>query len=310
MRNLGKYLLRRFAFMIITLWVIITISFFFMKLLPGTPFDDERIPEAVLENMMAQYGLDKSIPEQYVLYLTNVVQGDFGVSYRIKNRDVTTIIAEKFAPSAIIGIHALIISVPLGIILGMIAALRRGTAIDYAAVGFAVIGFAIPSFVVAVALQYLIAGNGLLPSALWGTYKHVILPSIALALSMFAYYARMMRSEMLEVLGQDYIKTAKSKGLSRPVIIFKHAFRNSLIPIITSLPVVILFTISGSLVIEQIYSIPGLGTELVKSVLSRDYTVSMGLTLFYAVMYIVALFIVDILYSVVDPRIRVAGGSE
>ncbi|NBI28752.1 ABC transporter permease [Chengkuizengella sp. YPA3-1-1] len=307
---MGKYLLRRFAFMIITLWVIITISFFFMKLLPGTPFDDERIPEAVLENMMAQYGLDKSIPEQYVLYLTNVVQGDFGVSYRIKNRDVTTIIAEKFAPSAIIGIHALIISVPLGIILGMIAALRRGTAIDYAAVGFAVIGFAIPSFVVAVALQYLIAGNGLLPSALWGTYKHVILPSIALALSMFAYYARMMRSEMLEVLGQDYIKTAKSKGLSRPVIIFKHAFRNSLIPIITSLPVVILFTISGSLVIEQIYSIPGLGTELVKSVLSRDYTVSMGLTLFYAVMYIVALFIVDILYSVVDPRIRVAGGSE
>ncbi|WP_240903847.1 ABC transporter permease [Chengkuizengella sediminis] len=310
MRKLGKYLLRRFAFMIITLWVIITISFFFMKLLPGTPFDDERIPEAVLENMMAQYGLDKSIPEQYVLYLSNVVQGDFGVSYRIKNREVTTIIAEKFAPSAIIGIHALIISVPLGIILGMIAALRRGTAIDYAAVGFAVIGFAIPSFVVAVALQYLIAGNGLLPSALWGTYEHVILPSIALALSMFAYYARMMRSEMLEVLGQDYIKTAKSKGLSSTAIIFKHAFRNSLIPIITSLPVVILFTISGSLVIEQIYSIPGLGTELVKSVLSRDYTVSMGLTLFYAVMYIVALFIVDLLYSVVDPRIRVAGGSE
>ncbi|NDI36189.1 ABC transporter permease [Chengkuizengella sediminis] len=307
---MGKYLLRRFAFMIITLWVIITISFFFMKLLPGTPFDDERIPEAVLENMMAQYGLDKSIPEQYVLYLSNVVQGDFGVSYRIKNREVTTIIAEKFAPSAIIGIHALIISVPLGIILGMIAALRRGTAIDYAAVGFAVIGFAIPSFVVAVALQYLIAGNGLLPSALWGTYEHVILPSIALALSMFAYYARMMRSEMLEVLGQDYIKTAKSKGLSSTAIIFKHAFRNSLIPIITSLPVVILFTISGSLVIEQIYSIPGLGTELVKSVLSRDYTVSMGLTLFYAVMYIVALFIVDLLYSVVDPRIRVAGGSE
>ncbi|MGM7680667.1 ABC transporter permease [Cytobacillus sp. Hm23] len=306
-----KFFLRRLFFMILTLWVICTLSFFFMKAIPGTPFEEEKIPPAVLENMKAKYGLDKPIPEQYAIYLSNVVQLDFGVSYRIKNREVTTIIAEKIGPSAAIGLQAVAISIPFGILLGIIAAIRRNSLIDYLAVGIAVFGFAIPSFVAAVLLQYVIAGKlELLPIAQFESYKHTILPSLAIALGGFAYYTRMMRSELLEVLGQDYIKTAKSKGLSQPLVLIRHGIRNAMIPLITSLPVVIIFSMTGSLVVEEIFAIPGIGKELVTSVITRDYTVTMGLTLFYAILYIISLFIVDLLYSIVDPRIRVIGGTE
>ncbi|MDX8366360.1 ABC transporter permease [Cytobacillus sp. IB215665] len=305
-----KFFLRRLCFMILTLWVICTLSFFFMKAIPGTPFEEEKIPPAVLENMKAKYGLDKPVPEQYAIYLSNVVQLDFGVSYRIKNREVTTIIAEKIGPSAAIGLQAVAISIPFGILLGIIAAIRRNTLIDYLAVGIAVFGFAIPSFVAAVLLQYVIAGKlELLPIAQFESYKHTILPSLAIALGGFAYYTRMMRSELLEVLGQDYIKTAKSKGLSQPLVLMRHGIRNAMIPLITSLPVVIIFSMTGSLVVEEIFAIPGIGKELVTSVITRDYTVTMGLTLFYAILYIISLFIVDLLYSIVDPRIRVIGGD-
>ncbi|MDX8361671.1 MULTISPECIES: ABC transporter permease [Bacillaceae] len=306
-----KFFLRRLCFMILTLWVICTLSFFFMKAIPGTPFEEDKIPPAVLENMKAKYGLDKPIPEQYAIYLSNVVQLDFGVSYRIKNREVTTIIAEKIGPSAAIGLQAVALSIPFGILLGIIAAIWRNTLIDYLAVGIAVFGFAIPSFVAAVLLQYVVAGKlELLPIAQFESYKHTILPSLAIALGGFAYYTRMMRSELLEVLGQDYIKTAKSKGLSQPLVLMRHGLRNAMIPLITSLPVVIIFSMTGSLVVEEIFAIPGIGKELVTSVITRDYTVTMGLTLFYAILYIISLFIVDLLYSIVDPRIRIIGGTE
>ncbi|MDP5275543.1 ABC transporter permease [Chengkuizengella axinellae] len=316
---MGKYLLHRFIFMLVTIWVVITLTFFLMKLMPGSPFNEDKLPESVREVMLEKYGLDKSIPEQYFQYLTNAIQGDFGTSYITKGREVTTIIFERIGPSATLGLQAAAISIPFGVLLGMAAALRRGKMLDYMSVGFAVIGFAIPNFVVAVLLQYIFGGNhalfGLLdkpplPVALWGEFKHTILPTLSLAFGGFAYYTRMMRSEMLEVLGQDYIKTAKSKGLSKRVVLFRHCLRNALIPIATSLPVFILFALTGSLVIETIFGIPGIGNELVDSVRDRDYSVTMGLTLFYSMLYIVALFLVDILYSLIDPRIRVLGGSD
>lgn len=309
--RLLNYILRRFVMMIITLWVITTLTFFLMKLLPGTPFNDDKLNPDIRRNLEIKYGLDKPIPEQYIVYLGNVVRGDLGISFRSKNRTVNDILVQKLKPSAIIGGQAMLIGIPLGILLGIFAALRRNTPLDYVSVILAVAGAAIPPFVAAALLQYYVGVKlGWLPVARWGTFEHTILPTIAIALGTFAYYTRMMRSELLEIIGQDYIKTAKAKGISYPVIVIRHALRNAMIPLITILPVAILFGLTGSLTIEQIFNVPGLGTELVRSVTTNDYTVTMGLTLFYGALYIVALFIVDIAYGLVDPRIRMTGGAR
>ncbi len=309
--RLLNYFLRRFVIMLLTLWVITTLTFFLMKLLPGTPFNDDKLNPDIRRNLEIKYGLDKPIPEQYIVYLGNVVRGDLGISFRSKNRTVNDIIAQKLKPSAIIGGQAMLIGIPMGILLGILAALRRNTPLDYVSVILAVAGAAIPPFVAAALLQYYVGVKlGWLPVARWGTFEHTILPTIAIALGTFAYYTRMMRSEMLEIIGQDYIKTAKAKGVSYPVIVIKHALRNAMIPLVTILPVAILFGLTGSLTIEQIFNVPGLGTELVRSVTTNDYTVTMGLTLFYGALYIVALFLVDIAYGLVDPRIRLTGGAS
>lgn len=306
-----NYFLRRFVIMLLTLWVITTLTFFLMKLLPGSPFNDDKLNPDIRRNLEIKYGLDKPIPEQYIVYLGNVVRGDLGISFRSKNRTVNDILVQKLKPSAIIGGQAMLIGIPMGILLGILAALRRNTPLDYVSVILAVAGAAIPPFVAAALLQYYVGVKlGWLPVARWGTFEHTILPTIAIALGTFAYYTRMMRSEMLEIIGQDYIKTAKAKGVSYPVIVIRHALRNAMIPLITILPVAILFGLTGSLTIEQIFNVPGLGTELVRSVTTNDYTVTMGLTLFYGALYIVALFIVDITYGLVDPRIRMTGGAS
>lgn len=297
--------------MILTLWVIATITFFLMKMLPGNPFNDDKIPPDIIHNLKVKYGLDKPVPEQYVNYLNNLAHGDLGISFRSKNRTVNDIIIQKVQPSAVIGGQAMLVGIPLGILLGIIAALRRNTPADYVSVIVAVAGSAVPPFVIAALLQYYVGVKlDWLPVARWGTFAHTIMPSLAIAFGTFAYYTRIMRSELLEVMGQDYIRTARSKGLGFTAVVYRHGLRNAMIPLITILPVAILFGLTGTLTIEQIFNIPGLGTELVRSVSTNDYTVTMGLTLFYGALYIVALFLVDICYGLVDPRIRLTGGAS
>jgi len=306
-----RYALRRFGYMLITLWVIITLTFFMMHLLPGDPFSDiEKMSPEVRAKLLAKYDLDKPLPQQYLAYLSNIVQGDLGSSYKTSNREVNEIIGTNFPVSARVGAQAIGAGLVVGLLLGIIAALRQNTWIDYLAIFIAIVGVSIPNFVAATLLSYFIGVKMQflgLPPAGWGTTAHTILPSFALSLGMMALFARMMRASMLDVIGQDYMRTAKAKGLNDFQIVVKHAIRNAILPVITILGPMIVAIITGTIVIEQIFNLPGLGQYFVRSIYQNDYAVTMGLTIFYSSLLIVALFVVDILYGVVDPRIRVGG---
>ncbi|QGH35627.1 ABC transporter permease subunit [Gracilibacillus salitolerans] len=308
-----KYIFQRIIYMVITLFIIATATFFLMKLLPGSPFNDlgGKMTEAQEQLLMEKYGLDEPVPVQYAKYMAGMVQGDLGVSFQYDNRSVTDIILSRLGPSAHLGAQALIIGSLLGIILGMTAAIRHNTWWDYTSNVLAVIGISIPSFVFAGLLQYYLAVQWrLFPVSFWEGPIYTVLPTIALMIFPMAICARFMRSEMLEVLGSDYIELARAKGVSNNTIMFKHALRNALIPVITVLGPMTVSLMTGTLVIEQIFAVPGIGEQFVRSINTNDYPVIMGTTMLFSVMFIVVILIVDLLYGLIDPRIRITGGKD
>lgn len=301
-----KYLFKRLIMSIITLWAIVTITFVLMHSVPGNPFAKEgKMPAAVYQNLQRKYGLDKPKSEQYVIYIKNLLKGDFGDSMKSRVETVNDMIKRGFPVSAYLGVEALIIALVFGPALGALAALYQNKVPDYLSMIVAIIGISVPSFIMGTVLIQFVARNvDWIPIGGWGEFRHTVLPAIALALMPLAYTARLMRSSMLEVLGQDYIKTAKSKGISKAMVILKHAVRNAILPIVSVLGTLVSNLLVGSFVIEKIFGIPGLGSFFVKSIVSRDYTLIMGTTIFYSIILIIMLLLVDIAYVIVDPRIR------
>lgn len=309
---MAKYIGKRVIYMFVSLFIIATFTFMLMKMLPGSPLASAaKLTIEQREVVYEKYGLNDPVPVQYVRYMGNLVKGDFGVSFQYESVEVRTLIMEKLKYSALLGAQALIFGTLLGIVLGVIAALKQNSIWDYGSTIIAIIGISIPSFVFAVLLQYVFAvWLEILPVGLWESWKSSILPSIALAMGPIAISARFIRTEMIEVLSSDYILLARAKGANWFEIAFKHAFRNALIPLVTMLGPVAAGLLTGSLVVEQIFAIPGIGEQFVTSINLNDYSVIMGTTMFFAVFLIVIILIVDILYGIIDPRIRLSGGSK
>jgi ABC-type dipeptide/oligopeptide/nickel transport system permease component len=277
-----------------------------MHSIPGNPFRKEgKMPAVVYENLLKKYGLDKPKSEQYVIYLKNLLKGDFGDSMKSRVETVNDMIRRGFPVSAYLGLEALLIALIFGPALGAFAALYQNKFPDYISMIIAIIGISVPSFIMGTILIQFVAKNiSWLPIGGWGEFKHTLLPALALSLMPLAYIARLMRSSMLEILNQDYIKTAKSKGLSKSIVILKHAVRNAILPIVSVLGTLISNLLVGSFVIEKIFGIPGLGKFFVQSINNRDYTLIMGTTIFYAIILIILLLFVDIAYMFIDPRIK------
>lgn len=301
-----KYTIKRIAYALITIWIIITITFFLMYLVPGGPFLSEKAPSPeILKAMQIKYGLDKPLIVQYKNYLVNVAQGDLGYSIKRKGQLITQIIGEKFPVSAKLGGFAIITAILFGIPLGSVAALKRGKWLDKTIMVVSTAGVSIPAFVVATALMvYLGVYLKILPTYGLKTPLHYIMPVFSLALYPMAYISRLMRSSLLDVIGQDYIRTAKAKGVSSFFVLFKHALRNALIPVITYIGPLTAGILTGSFVIEKIFTIPGLGREFITSITGRDYPVIMGVTIFFASLIVLMNLMVDLLYVAVDPRIK------
>ncbi|NQT57838.1 MAG: ABC transporter permease [Bacteroidetes bacterium] len=304
---MGKYIAKRFISMLITLLVIVTITFFLMHAVPGDPFSLPReTPPEVRANLEAKYGLDKPLFQQYVIYLGNLVKGDFGISMKYKGQSVIGKVADGMPESFIIGFGGVIIGGIVGMILGIFAALKRGRGFDYFIILLAIIGVSVPNFVFGSLLQFIFGVKArILPVAGWGSMKFIILPIAAATMQNVAFYARMLRTSMLDVLNQDYISTAVSKGLSRGEVIRKHVLRNSILPLVTSLGPMLAGVLMGNFVIEKIFNIPGIGQAFIIAIQNTDYTMIMGLTVIFSTITVMLYFIVDILYGVVDPRIKV-----
>ena len=298
--------------MVLTLWLIATITFFLMQFLPGTPYTNaEKLSPEQIALLNEQAGLDKPIITQYWLYLTNLLKGDFGFSFQFKNQPVANLLSGRIGPSLQLGLQAIIFGTFFGIILGTISAMKQNTWIDTTSTLVAILGRSIPNFVFAVLLQYIFAIKlGILPIAKWETFASTILPTVALAMSPLADSARFIRTEMVEVLHSDYVELARAKGLSRWEIAFKHGLRNSLIPLLTLLGPLAVGLMKGSLVVENIFAIPGIGEQFVKSIMTNDYPTIMAVTILYSAMLVFVILVVDILYGIVDPRIRVSEGSR
>ncbi len=301
-----KYVIKRLLIAILTLWIILTATFVLMKSIPGDPFANEKmiLPE-IRANMEAKYGLDKPLIEQYVIYMNNLLHGDFGVSFKYKNRSVNSIIETGFPVSCALGLSACFIGLVLGVVFGILAAIKRGKWPDYLVIFISILGVSVPAFVFASLFQYFFAAKlKWFPVSGWGTLATMVLPALALGFRMVAYIARMMRTSMLDVLSQDYIKTAKAKGLTQLEIISKHTIRNAIMPIVTVSGSMIASTMVGSFIVENIFNVPGMGKYLVNAVKDSDYTMIMGMTAFYAIIMILMMFLVDIVYMLVDPRVK------
>ncbi|MFB4170101.1 oligopeptide ABC transporter permease [Virgibacillus sp. JSM 102003] len=307
-----RYILKRVFYMAITLFIIATVSFFLMKMLPGSPLSVEnKLSEAQQAVVLEKYGLNDPIPVQYVKYIAGLVQGDLGISFQFDNTPVTDIIMDRIGPSMVLGAQALVFGTILGILFGLVAAISHNGILDYGSTIIAVLGTSIPSFIFAGLLQwYLAVKFEWFPVALWGTYEHTILPTIALLIFPMAIAARFTRTEMLEVLGSDFITTARAKGVTEFGIIFKHGLRNALIPLVTVVGPMAVGLMTGTLVIEQIFAVPGIGEQFVTSVMVVDYPTIMGLTLFFAFLFVAIILIIDLLYVLIDPRIRLTGGES
>ena len=305
-----KYTIKRVLTFIFTLLAILLILFILMQLMPGSPFNDEKLNEDMRAALYAKYGLDKPIIVQFFNYVKNMLQGDFGVSYKIsKNTPISQLIQTRLPISIGIGGMAVALGAIAGLLLGLLAALKHNTIWDTLATIISVIGVSVPSYVFALALSYNF-GFKLQWFPMLFSQKDImgssVLPSISLSMFTMASIARFTRSEMLEVLGSDYMLLAESKGLSGPALIFRHALRNALIPIVTVLAPLIVDLMTGSLVVEKIFAIPGVGSLLVNAIQSNDYTVVISLSFIYSAMYIAIMLVVDLLYGVIDPRIRLA----
>lgn len=303
---MGKYVIKRVLLAVVTLWLVATITFTLMNLVPGGPFLSEKTPsEATLKALNEKYGLDKPLIVQYKNYMQKALRGDFGPSLKQRGRMVKQIISTGFKVSARVGGLSVLLAVLIGVPLGSIAALNRGKWIDNIIIVFTTSGIAVPSFVVSTILMLIFSVKlGWLPTYGLSSPLHYIMPVSALALYPTSYIARLMRSSMLEVLGQDYMRTAKAKGLSQFVMLFKHALRNAILPIVTYLGPLVAYTLTGSFVVEKIFTIPGLGSNFISSIINRDYTLIMGTTIFLAFLLITMNLVVDIAYKIIDPRIK------
>ena len=301
-----KYIAKRIGLAIVTIWAVATLTFFLMNMVPGGPFLSEKAisPQATAA-LEAKYGLDKPLFQQYLTYIGGAVHGDFGDSLKQRGRTVTDIILMKFPVSARVGGLSVLVALTLGVPLGCIAALKRGKFLDSLISVVATCGIAVPSFVICTVLLYIFGVNlKVLPTIGLTSWKNYIMPVMALSFYPTAYIMRLMRSSMLDVLGQDYMRTAKAKGVSGFMSLFKHALRNAILPIVTYVGPMLAYTLSGSFVVEKIFTIPGLGGEFIGSITSRDYTVIMGTTIFLATLIVIMNVIVDIVYKIVDPRIK------
>jgi oligopeptide transport system permease protein len=302
-----SYILKKLTMSLLSLFFILTITFFLMKIIPGDPFIQEAaIPQEILTSLKKHYGLDQPLFTQYIKYLRSVIKCDLGPSYIYQGRSVNEIIKEGFPISAILGIEAMLISFVMGIILGSISANFKNKWQDTTAMVIAILGISIPGFLLATFLQYLLSVKlSIFPVARWNGLYSSILPAISLAATPTAFIARLMRSKLTEVLQQDYIKTALSKGLSYPYVIYKHAIRNAVLPVIGYIGPVTAQILTGSFVIEKIFGIPGMGLWLTSSIANRDYTTILGITLFFSFILIMIIFLIDFIYGIIDPRIKI-----
>ena len=302
-----KYILKRLLISVITIWTIATAAFFLIHLLPGNPFTSSRLmTEDMLASMMHYYGLDQPLWKQYLTYMGNLLQGDFGYSLKYTGTSVNDIIASTFPISMQLGLQAWLVAFPTGVLFGIISAHRRGKPADYLLVGVSVLGVSVPVFVVASLIQYLFAVQlGWFPVARWLSFRYTILPTLALSFSIMAGRTRSMRTLTLEIIHEDYIKTAKAQGLSRPGIILRHELRNALIPMIPTMGLEIASLLMGSFVVESIFAIPGIGNYFVTSIQNLDYTMTLGLTVFFGIIVVASNFIFDLLYCLIDPRVRI-----
>ena len=304
-----KYIFKRLIGMIPTMLIIITLSFFIVRIAPGGPFDGERaLPEVVKRNIEAKYHMDEPLWQQYGRYLFYVIRGDLGPSYKYKDHDVNYLIFNSIPNSIILGCIAMAIALIFGVSFGIIAAVKQNSVLDYIPMGIAALGLSVPLFVVGPLLQYIFAMKlGWFPTSGWFSeglgWKTIILPSIALSFAYYADIARLTRSSMLETLRSDYIRTAKDKGMRNSVIIFKHAMKGAMLPIVSYLGPAFAGIITGSIVVEQVFRVPGLGKFFVQSSFNRDYTLIVGVVIVYSAILIVMNFVVDVVYAQLDPRI-------
>lgn len=303
---MGKYIIKRVAMGVLSIFIVATLTFFLMNLVPGGPFVAEKsISKEAQAALEAKYGLDKPLLERYATYMTDFVKGDMGLSLRQRGRTVSDIIFSKFPVSAKLAGFAVAVAVLVGIPFGCLSAYNRGKLGDNIIIVFATCGIAIPSFISSVILLYTFGSKlNLLPTVGLNTMSSYIMPVTALAIYPTAYITRLMRSSLLDVMGQDYIRTAKAKGLSNFKILFKHALRNAVLPVVTYVGPMLASLMTGSFVVEKIFTVPGLGRDFVSAINQRDYTLIMGTTIVLATLIITANVIVDILYKIIDPRIN------
>lgn len=316
-----KYLMRRMAEMILTLFLIATATFFLLEAVPGDPLTEraDKLPPTVKENLYKKYGLDKPMMERYVISMKGICVGDFGESFVYAGQTVQGLIKDRLPVSARLGIQQVVLGVTVGLLLGILAAIKRGTFADYIVIALSVLLISVPHLIFGLLLQKIFAGNlKIFPTIGWpsgkdlwfGGWEYTVLPTLTGCFTYIATYARLLKTSMLDVINQDYVLTAESKGLSGSTIVRKHILRNSFIPVITQLPMSVAMCITGSFFIESIFSIPGIGQYYITAVNNQDLSIIMGETVILAALYVVVLFITDLLYVVVDPRISLTGKSR
>src|SRR5918998_472983 len=307
-----KYILKRLVNAFIVLFIICTVTWFLMQLLPGSPIQNaEKLTDEQEAQVAAEYDLDEPLPVQYALYMTGIARGDLGNSYLYGGKPVTDVIMERLPVSMFLGAQAIVIGTVVGLLLGILGALKQNTIWDSGAAFLAVLGVSVPDFVLAPLAQYWLGLKlGIFPIAFFESWWHSVLPSLVLSTIVAAVIATFTRTEMLEVLGQDYVTLAKAKGLSRLAVVLRHVLRNSMIPLVTIILPLTAALVTGVLIVETVFSIPGLGEQFVRSIFEKDFPVIMGTTILFSVFFVASYLLQDILYGIIDPRIRVAGNRE
>ena len=304
-----KYIIKRLLAGVLSLFVLVTLTFFLMHMIPGGPFspsEQRNVPEKILEQIQDKYGLNDPVPVQYARYLGNLLHGDMGTSFKKQDTTVNELIANGFPVSAQVGTLGIVAALAVGIPLGIIAAIRRGKLADGVAMVFATIGVSVPSFVICVLMMYLFCEKWkIFPSYGLTSWKHYVLPVFCMAFSQIAYITRLMRSSMLETMRQDYIRTERAKGMPEYLVIGKYALKNSILPVVTYVGPLIATLLTGTFIIEKLFSVPGLGRYFVSAITDRDYSVTLGLTVFLGAMIIVCNLVVDIMYAIIDPRVKI-----
>lgn len=305
---MAAFLVRRFLTILATLWVLATLTFFLLRVVPGGPFDSEKaLPPEIKANVDAKFGLDKPLTAQYASYLGGIMRFDFGPSFKYEGRTVTEIISDTLPTSVELGAYSLVISILIGLPLGILSAYKQNTWVDFSAMFLAVAGISLPSYFVGAMLIYIFALQlHILPAALWDDWQSKILPVITLGSRPASLIARLTRAALLESIRSDYVRTARAKGLSESKVVLKHALRNSLIPVLTLLGPLAAYVLTGTFVIEYIFAIPGMGKYFIDAVTNRDYPLIMGVTMVYGFVLVTANLVVDLAYAVVDPRIRIS----